>query len=130
MKDYRTEQRNRLRGLFEEHPHRYFSARELVELIGDSISLSAVYRNLSAMEKSGLIGVEVVSGDTTRRYRLAVHPQCSRHAHFSCTKCGRLSHLSESQTKGILRMLATSGLQLDLGKTVLNGLCARCREAQ
>lgn len=127
MKAYRTEQRNQLRELFEENPHRYFTARELADLIGETISLSAVYRNLSAMEATRLIDGSVTPGETTRRYRLASHPDCSHHVHFSCTKCGRLTHLTDAQTKGIRRALAGSGLQLDLGRTVLNGLCTNCR---
>lgn len=130
MKDYHTEQRNLLRGCFEAHPHQYFSARELADLLEGSVSLSAVYRNLSAMEAAGQIGAEVTSGETTRRYRLASHPVCAHHVHFSCTKCGCLSHLSETETKKIWRLLAASGLRLDVGKTVLNGLCAACQEVE
>lgn len=128
MRNYHTEQRSRLRGLFEESPHRYFTARELADLIGDSISLSAVYRNLDAMAAAGLVCAEATPGEMTRRYRLASHPDCSRHVHFACTRCGRLTHLSDKQTNGIRRALASTGLQLDLAKTVLSGLCADCRE--
>lgn len=125
---YRTEQREKLYRLFEENPHESFTARELADRIGDSISLSAVYRNLADLEAAGRVSVSVLPGDITRRYRIAGHGSCSRHLHFSCLKCGSVIHLSESGTKRLGRMLAANGLKLDLAKTVINGLCKTCRE--
>lgn len=126
--EYRTEQREKLYGFFEENPHGAFSARELVERIGDSISLSAVYRNLADLEAAGRVSASVMPGETTRRYRIAGHARCAGHLHFSCLKCGSVIHLSETETRRMERMLASDGLQLDLAKTTINGLCKGCRE--
>ena len=125
---YRTEQREKLYGLFERNPHESFTARELADRIGDSISLSAVYRNLADLEAAGRVLASVSPGDAMRRYRMAGHASCSRYLHFSCLKCGSVIHLSESGTRQLGRMLAASGLELDLAKTVINGLCRACRE--
>ena len=126
--DYRTEQRKKLYEVFEENPHVSFSARELADRIGDGISLSAVYRNLADLESSGRVAVSVLPGETTRRYRIATLGACAGHLHFSCEKCGQVTHLSEAETNAMGKVLAANGLQLDLAKTVISGVCRICQK--
>lgn len=130
MKEYRTAQREKLYGIFNDNPHSYFTARELVTKIGETISLSAIYRNLADMEAEGLVIANTLPGNNTRRYRLAKHVECVNHLHFSCVKCGETTHLSGENTQRVGQMLALEGLQLDLGKTVISGICRNCQEAK
>ena len=117
----------RLYGFFDKNPDVCFTARELFDRMEGVVSLSAVYRNLAEMEKAGLVSASIGADRMTRRYRLACHHNCARHLHFSCERCGQISHLTESQTEEMCRLFAASGLQLDLAKTVVNGYCTKCR---
>lgn len=127
---YKTQQRERLMSFFEAHPDVYFSAHELAAAVGDAgISLSAVYRNLAAMECAGLIVGQVKPGEQTKRYRAVAHADCVRHLHLACTKCGHIEHLTEMRSSRMgATLLKADGFRLDLSKTVIYGVCRACAQ--
>jgi Fe2+ or Zn2+ uptake regulation protein len=75
MTGYKTEQRSLLMEFLQHNPDRQFSAREIAARIPSTeISLSAIYRNLSALESAGLINRFVKEG--------------SREVYYQYTRCG------------------------------------------
>ena len=63
MAKYLTRQRKRLLKYLSEHTDEQISARQIAEdLAADQISISAVYRNISALEEEGLLKRSVWEG--------------------------------------------------------------------
>ena len=63
MAKYLTRQRKRLLKYLSEHTDEQISARQIAEdLAADQISISAVYRNISALEEEGLLKRSVREG--------------------------------------------------------------------
>ena len=63
MAKYLTRQRKRLLESLSEHTDEQISARQIAEdLAADQISISAVYRNISALEEEGLLKRSVREG--------------------------------------------------------------------
>ena len=63
MAKYLTRQRKRLLEYLSEHTDEQISARQIAEdLAADQISISAVYRNISALEEEGLLKRSVREG--------------------------------------------------------------------
>ncbi len=72
MAKYLTRQRKRLLTYLSEHTDEQMTARQIADaLTADNISISAVYRNLSALEEEGLLKRSVREG--TRRGLLSVY---------------------------------------------------------
>ena len=63
MAKYLTRQRKRLLEYLSEHTDEQISARQIAEdLAADQISISAVYRNISALEEEGRLKRSVREG--------------------------------------------------------------------
>ena len=63
MAKYQTRQRKRLLEYLSEHTDEQMTAHQIAEaLTADNISISAVYRNLSALEEDGLLKRSVREG--------------------------------------------------------------------
>lgn len=127
MAEYMTEQRRRLIEFFDINPDRQFSVRELMEgLTDENISESAIYRNLSRLEKSGEIIRTVKKGRRESYYsRRAVC--CRERIHLTCTKCGESFHMDSALSQHILDSVSTcDGFSIDNGMTVLYGICKDC----
>ena len=101
-------------------------ARELPE-----ISVSAVYRNLSALEKDGAVQKVAKAGTREVFFRYKKAEECRAHLHLSCKKCGRTFHMDEAETEALVEAVARlDGFTIDRGDTVLYGLCNGCQETK
>ena len=124
---YATEQRKLLMLFLQCHPDECFSAAEIAEALSDaSISLSAVYRNLSYLEKEGLINRQVKAGRRESYYQFVAAASCRNCLHLSCVKCGSVHHMQAESIEGLLQ----NGFALDCKKTVLYGVCRNCTEKE
>ena len=130
MAVYMTEQRRALTRFFEKRRDQSFTAKQIFEQLEDTgVSLSAVYRNLNALEKEGKL-VRVGSdryGETSYRYTAC--EQCRKKIHLSCRKCGKTYHLEPSAARELVDTVALSnGFMVDENETVLYGLCLSCAD--
>ena len=92
MRIYNTEQRRLLLSFFEKYPDRNFTAREIYEKIGENISLSAVYRNLSELSSSGMITKN--AGEKREVvYRFSGAEECKDRLHLCCSVCKKTVHI-------------------------------------
>ena len=123
-----TSQRKALFDVLELHRDEALSAEQIVELIGGGVSRSAVYRNLSALEKSGLVK-KTAAGDSNKAlYRYVGSNVCKDHLHLECSKCGKVFHLDELSTGTLIaNVLQGSDFMVDSSNTVLHGVCVKCR---
>ncbi len=132
MAKYMTQQRRRLFAFLREHPDRRFSARDIAAALNDeSISLSAVYRNLSALEKDGLIAGATQTGRREKIYRYLNAEACRECIHMTCLKCGQTFHLDIPASEKLLAdAMDSEGFCISKTRTVLYGMCRSCGEEE
>lgn len=132
MLSYNTKQREMLLHYFAEHIDESFSAQELAQAFAeDEISISAIYRNLSALEKDGKL--QRIDRKHSRKtyYRYNAFDTCKDCLHLSCKKCGKTFHLNHTGAIQIMDTLSnTENFALDKSNTILYGICGNCNRKQ
>lgn len=131
MASYITKQRKALLDYLSRHADEALSAKQIAEaLAGETISTSAVYRNLAALEQSGSIKRSGKSGSREAYYQYMPAPECREHLHLSCKKCGKTYHMDTDGTALLLRSIAKSErFVVDQADTVLYGVCSNCQSS-
>lgn len=128
MSAYMTKQRKVLLTFFEEHPDEIFSAPQIAQYLeAQSISVSAVYRNLTALEDEGLLRRHVKSGTRQVHYQYVASARCKGRLHLACTCCEKLFHMSATHERQLTaQMSLLEGFHLNPDLTVLYGVCPNC----
>ncbi|MBQ9521378.1 MAG: transcriptional repressor [Oscillospiraceae bacterium] len=129
MSKYVTRQRKALLSYLRVRPDELFTAREIAEAMREeSISLSAVYRNLSDLEAEGQVRRSTHGGEREIRYQFMAAESCRDCLHLCCTQCGRTFHMSGEGVAALTDAVSKSdNFALDRTETVLYGLCGACR---
>ena len=124
---YSTEQRKRIAEYLEERKDEVVTAADIAAALSDTVSKSAVYRNLAALEEEGKVVRVGVTGERTAGYRYAASHSCKGKLHISCVKCGRTEHVSVPIATRFERAIeATDGFSLNSGECMLYGVCKEC----
>lgn len=126
---YSTKQREILLEFFNSNHDKSFTAQEIAEKTSSKdISQSAIYRNISTLEKSGKLRKTTKKGSHTAYYQY-VDEDCENHVHISCTKCGKTEHLtSNDESQLIKNVLKNSSFELNTNETILYGICKDCKK--
>ena len=128
MQAYMTQPRKRLLNYLHRHADETLSAAQISRDLPE-ISVSAVYRNLSALEQDGSVRKLAKNGSREVFYQYMKAEECRDHLHLSCKKCGKTFHMDEAETEALLDSIAQlEGFTVDRGDTVLYGICERCAE--
>ena len=129
MVKYLTRQRKGLLEYLSDHTDEQMTVRQIAdELAGSQISISAVYRNLSALEEEGLLKRSVREGTREVFYQYIAAEKCKDSLHLSCRICGKSIHLGDQEARQLLHStLESTGFQIDKAETILYGVCADCR---
>ena len=128
MQAYMTQPRKRLLSYLHGHADETLSAGQIAQDLPE-ISVSAVYRNLSALEKDGAVQKVAKAGSREVFYRYKKAEECRAHLHLSCKKCGKTFHMDEAETEALVETVAKlDGFAIDRGETVLYGLCESCQD--
>ncbi len=126
---YVTSQRKALLEVLEQHRDETFCADRIISIMGESMSRSAVYRNLSSLEKQGLIKKATVSSSNKVLYRYTGSKECRDHLHLECSKCGKTYHLKMTATYALIDgVMQDANFRIDTKDTVLYGVCEKCRD--
>ena len=126
MSKYMTRQRKALLAFLGAHADELLSAREIADAL--DVSLSAVYRNLAALEHEGVLRRGGVNNSRESIYQYTGAAACRDCLHLSCTRCGRTFHMSAAGAERLQRdALRSDEFRIDRGETVLYGLCRECR---
>ena len=130
MAKYVTKQRRQLLEYLSRHTDEQMTARQIADaLTQENISLSAVYRNLSALEEDGLLKRSIREGTRDVFYQYIAAEECKDSLHLSCRVCGKSIHLGEKEAEQLLHStLESTGFQIDKSETILYGVCADCRK--
>ena len=132
MPKYVTKQRTALLEYLSRHPDEQISARDIAaSLEEESVSISAVYRNLNDLETDGSVRRVTRHGSREVLYQYLDAAPCREQLHMSCRRCGRTYHMNPAQAEQLIEAVARlEHFQIDRGATVLYGLCRDCQEAR
>lgn len=132
MGKYQTEQRKKLIDFFKKSPHQSFSAQDIsVYLKEDSISKSAIYRNLSEMVSDGFLCkvTEKHRSGTLYQYVDPIH--CDGIIHFKCQNCENTFHLSHSISQMVIDLAREEfSFNVNRSSAFLYGECEKCSQKQ
>lgn len=130
MPKYMTKQRKALLFFLSAHADEELSARQIAQtLSGEGISISAVYRNLSALEQEGKIRRVSKNGSREVFYQYTDCTACKNCLHLSCEKCGRTYHMNMPDVDRLVAALAQNDeFAIDKSATVLYGVCKECKK--
>ena len=93
---------------------------------GRAVHKTTVYRNMAALERSGLLR-KVPSGSRSFHYELTCIHRPPLHAHFACQSCQKVVCLEPVDVSSVWEMLARrSGLQPQRAEITVVGLCGSC----
>ena len=129
MAKYMTKQRKILLDYFSRHTHEALSAKQIADALGeDQISVSAVYRNLAALEEDGLLKRISKPGSHEAYFQYTDDSECVEKLHLSCKRCGKMFHMNTSGAEMLIRTIAEKeGFSVDRSETVLYGICEACQ---
>ena len=124
--EYKTQSKQQILDFMVGNPDRIFEASEIAQSLPE-ISLSTVYRNLSRLEKAGLIQIVGAAENNELQYRYTGPGRCEAKMHLVCKDCGKFFHLDGPALKMLqLSVQRVSGFELDQQQSVLLGRCAGC----
>ena len=129
MQKYSTKQREVLLKLLSDNADKPMCVGDIAAAVGsENISLSTIYRNLSALEDEGKIQRLTVGGSKKVYYRFTGAKECEKHLHLSCFKCGKTFHMDVPETDSLIdKVLSEADFKVDSANTVLYGVCSKCR---
>ena len=132
MTKYATKQRKTLLDYLHRHADEQLTVRQISDALSESeISVSAVYRNLSALEDAGQVRRLSKSGAREVFYQYAGAAHCRDCLHLSCKKCGKTIHMDAVEADSLIRSgAATDGFAIDRTDTVLYGVCGDCQQTE
>lgn len=129
--EYITTQRTQLYSFLKEHPHSYFTVKQIAQALsanGSDVSISAIYRNLSALAETGSIKKTVKKNSREACYRYTDSDMCRNEIHISCSVCGKIFHMNHTLASLIQEQLVNQNdFELDRSKTVILGVCKECK---
>lgn len=131
MKEYATGPRKQLLAFFKENHDKQFTVEEVEAGMKDSaISVSSIYRNVNRMVEDGALQRFLGDGSRKSLYQYIGGSACSEHVHYKCDNCGLIFHMDHRSMEILNELAGKSEFVIDNKKTVLHGLCRRCREKQ
>ena len=130
LSKYVTRQRKLLLSYLCRHPDEQLSVQEITQALeGESISVSAVYRNLADLEAEGKLRRTSRGGAREVYYQFTGADACLGCLHLSCKRCGRTFHMDSAGAEELVHNVEKrQGFEIDRADTVLFGVCLACRE--
>ena len=124
--EYKTQTRQIIMDYMVENPDRIFKASDIAQNL-PSVSLSTIYRNLSRLEKAGVVQIVGAEENKELQYRYTGPSKCQAKMHLVCKICGKFFHLDGPALKMLqLSVMRVKGFELDQQQSVLLGRCAGC----
>ena len=131
---YNTKQKNALLECLEAHKSESLTVDGVctaLEECGEKIGRSTVYRGLQQLVKDGKISRFAPDEGKSVTYRF-IGNECGEDCHFHliCTECGGIAHTHCHELESLfLHMASKHGFEINEKKTMLYGVCEKCRGA-
>ena len=130
MPKYVTKQRKLLTEYLARHTDESLSTGQIAEALADTVSKSAVYRNLAELETEGKLRRVAGGGGREAVYQYSDAHSCEGRLHLSCKKCGKTVHMEKQLADALVSGLAVSDhFAIDKGETIIYGVCGDCNKA-
>lgn len=132
---YNTKQGELILSLLKTEQGKHFTADEIISLLakdGKRVGKATVYRHLDKLIRSGEVRKYIVEEGMSACYEYVGHNHsCKSHYHLKCSSCGELLHVKCDYLDEVSsHILGHHGFVIQPEKTVLYGLCEKCREVQ
>ena len=86
-----------------------------------SLSLGTVYRNLTQLEKNGMLKKVNIPGDPVR-----FEANLTDHNHFVCDDCKKIKDIDTNVVDFSEKLLDEQGLKIKSSYVILTGTCKEC----
>ncbi len=97
----------------------------------EGISRSALYRNIAAFEKEGVLCRVTNDKKNETLYQFIDPDECSGVIHLKCNRCTTTHHLNRYACDMISGLaLENFGFSVNTNKAVIYGLCENCSQIQ
>lgn len=131
---YNTKQGSLILSLLQKQPGRHFTADDIISELakgGRPVGKATVYRHLDKLIKQGLVRKYIAEEGQSACFEfIDKSGNCKSHYHLKCSGCGRLIHVECGYLDELARhVLEHHGFVISPEKTVLYGMCEKCREA-
>lgn len=127
--NYNTKQKELLLNFLNANKNRHLSISEIANgVANEGIGKSTVYRRMTELCQKGVVRRFRGKDGKNVVYQFMDNDRnCDSHFHLKCTECGTLQHLDcESMDKINKHIKEHHGFMVDIGTTVLYGLCSEC----
>lgn len=130
---YKTRQKEQILQYLTAHPGQHITAQEISRYLSDTgtpVGTATIYRCLEHFEEEGTLRKYTIDSRTGACYEYIPHPEeCRQHFHLKCMQCETLYHVECEQLSALdSHVLEHHGFAVDHSKTVLYGVCEKCRE--
>lgn len=131
---YNTKQGSLILSLLQKQPGRHFTADDIISELakdGRPVGKATVYRHLDKLIKQGLVRKYIAEEGQSACFEfIDKSGNCELHYHLKCSGCGRLLHVECGYLDELAQhVLEHHGFVISPEKTVLYGMCEKCREA-
>ena len=128
-----TKAREAILSFLQTHTDRQFTVEDIaneVTLNGAKIPIATIYRTLVFFEEQKLVNKFIAPNANRACYQgIPQGRDCSKHYHLKCNTCGKLIHLDcDTMTTFTKHVADNHGFVVDLGHTVLYGICVDCNK--
>ena len=115
-------------------PGTHFTADDIIRRLsssGNNVGKATVYRHLDKLINSGKVRKYIIDEGVSACYEyIGDSHDCHAHYHLKCSQCGELLHVKcEYLDEVKSHILEHHGFIISTEKTVLYGICEKCREA-
>lgn len=131
---YNTKQGGLILSLLQKKTGRHFTADEIISELakdGQPVGKATVYRHLDKLIRQGAVRKYFAEEGQSACFEfIDKNGNCESHYHLKCSGCGRLIHVECGYLDELAQhVLEHHGFVISPEKTVLYGLCDKCREA-
>ncbi|MDD3193567.1 MAG: transcriptional repressor [Oscillospiraceae bacterium] len=124
---YRTRQRELVLQFFSDHSGECFCAKDLIAQKLIPVGAATLYRALARLNDEGKLK-KYIEASGGAYYQYNESEACHCHFHLKCLRCGALIHMDCAQMKEVQEHIAADhDFVVDSGKSILYGVCKKCR---
>ncbi len=132
MAEYHTQQKALLLDFLSRNAEKSYSMESLADALKEDLGdeapgKSTVYRLVNRLSEEGTVRRFAEEGSRRFLYQIVGGESCHRHLHMKCTRCGKLMHMTDAQSRKIIEeIFGDSEFAVSQEQTTLYGSCAEC----